>query len=587
MRPRSRLPLAVAAALSLAIVGVPAAAQSTPVTVGALMKTLEPELVRLSTGPTRLTRTTIAGPGALTEIVSEHQAAPAITGGLLYGEDGTPVAAIHRSGDLLFTRRGPDGAGWAATVNLADPWFPPDPLATDPAADAALLAPLVATLHGPTAELVDAIGRMTTFTSAPDPACPETCLIVTGATADPVADPSAVEIRTDGGALTGAQLAGADGSIVVLAWDAASGELLATPAPLTAGLPDGLVPAGIAIGQVAIAQADAHRLIGQALGRAWAGEIVVTDRTLKGQTLLGQVVTQHAASGDANVKRTAGDLSTGLRTVGRNAWYLYADGVWEATKDLSRFTPDDRPVPEAWIAPLRSVRWSGISRTTGCATGGCLQIAGFIGAFRSLVEIDEATGRLIHLDLRGVPGLASGTRRDITFNLPAKPLKIVAPTVTARTPSYKVTDSTSNTGVICQYSDDGVQLVLTGILARSPRLFWPGAPGVSGTVGWRLLLEVKNGSSWTEVLRSPEYRSLATSTVAATMPSESFTIGVGPLSYLAKPYRGVLVLSWYKPDGKSLKSEKRSYVNYAWSLGNDALGVSTKSCPGVTAYPGP
>ncbi|MFO1539915.1 MAG: hypothetical protein ACKOTZ_05630 [Chloroflexota bacterium] len=559
---RTRLAVSLALLVALSAVGAPVAAQDGPVFPATLMKDIEPELTRLTTTDVRLTRTVTAGAGPFTEVVAEYRVAPATIGAELRGEDASVLAGLHHGRELLFTRRGGPGMPWAVSVAHGVPWFAPDPSGADPEADAAQLAPLVATLAGPIAELLGALGAMTSFTRAADPACPETCVTITGATAAPLTDPATVVLALDSGRLTGATLNDADGTQVVLAWDPVAGDLLAAPSPLTPGLPDGLVPAGAEAGQVAIDHPAAHRLIAQALGRAWNGDLLVTEKTLKGSTTLGTTVTTHAAKGDWNTKRTLGSTITGARVAGANAWLLASDGVWQATKDRTLVAPY-APAPAAQAAALTEVRWSGIRATTECATGSCYVIAGLRGAARSQAFIDAPTGRLLRLDLRGLPSLAAGTRRDIAFTLPAKTVKVSAPTVTARTPTYKLLDDPANPGVACIYFVEGVDMTLVGVQARAPKVFAPVAPGATGSVGWRTIVQVKQGKKWAEVLRGPLWKSLATATTAASMPADRIEfVGTGPLLFQPKPYRVVAQITWYRPDGKTLKVQDVPYVHY-------------------------
>ncbi len=582
---RTRLSLALASLLVLTAVGAPVAAQDGPVFPATLMKDIEPELTRLTTTDVRLTRTVTAGPGPFTEVAAEYRVAPATIGAELRGEDASVLAGLHHGRDLLFTRRGGPGMPWAVSVAHGVPWFAPDPAGADAATDAALLAPLVATLGGPIAELLAALGDMTSFTRAADPACPETCVTITGATASPLADPAAVVLRLDSGQLVGATLDAADGTQVVLAWDPLAGDLLAAPSPLTPGLPAGLVPAGAETAQVAIDHEAAHRLISQALGRAWNGDLLVTDKSIKGSTTLGTTVTTHAAKGDWNTKKTLGSTITGARVAGPSAWLLASDGIWQATKDRALVAPY-APTPAAWAAALDEVRWSGIRATTECATGSCYVIAGLRGAARSQAFIDAPTGRLLRLDLRGLPSLAAGTRRDIAFTLPAKAVKVNAPTVAARTPTYKLLDDAANPGVACIYYVEGVDMTLVGIQARAPKVFAPVAPGATGTVGWRTIVQLKQGKKWTEVLRGPLWKSLATATTAASMPADRIEfVGTGPLLFQPKPYRVVAQLTWYKADGKTLKVLDVPYVHYYQQSTDFAPIAPATSCIGITTLP--
>lgn len=582
---RTRLPLLLALALALTALGAPVAAQDGPIFPATLMKDLEPELTRLTTTDVRMTRTVTGAPGPFTEVAAEYRAAPAVIGAELRGEDATVLAGIHHARELLFTRRGGPGMPWTVSVAHGVPWFAPDPSGADPATDALLLAPLVATLGGPIAELLAALGAMTTFTRAADPACPETCVTITGATATPLTDPAAVTLSLDSGTLTGATLAGADGTTVVLAWDVLAGDLITAPSPLTPGLPDGLVPAGAETAQVAIDHPAAHRLIAQALGRAWNGDLLVTEKTIKGSTTLDTTVTTHAARGDWNTRKTVGSTATGARVAGANAWLLASDGIWQATKDRALVAPF-APTPTAWAAALTEVRWSGIRETTECATGSCYVIAGLRGAARSQAFIDAPTGRLLRLDLRGLPSLAAGTRRDIAFTLPAKTVKVNAPTVAARTPTYRLLDDAANPGVACIYFVEGVDMTLVGIQARAPKVFAPVAPGATGSVAWRTIVQMKQGKKWTEVLRGPLWKSLATATTAASMPADRIEfVGTGPLLFQPKPYRVVAQITWYKADGKPLKVQDVPYVHYYQQSTDFAPIAPATSCIGITTLP--
>lgn len=576
MRGRSGAAALWLAAVIGAGVALPAVA-ATPVTVGNVMKAIEPELVRLSSGPLRVERAVTGGE----TLTAEYRPVPMAYGAELTGPDGIAIGGIRASADLLWTRTGPDGSPWTASTDLADPWF----MGTDPAA----VEPLIEGMAGPLADLDAALARATTFSQDADPACPGSCTIVTGVTADPVADPSVVELRLNNGKLTGARLVDAGGTELTIAYSPASGSLFTAPAPLTDGLPEGLVPAGIDIRLIAL-EADGMPLLSQALGRGWAGDLVVTDKTYQGQTLLSQVVTQHAANGDFIVRRTDGTVETAARRVGTGAWLLAADGYWTVYKDARTLPAGYTPVPADWIAPFATMRWVGAQSTIKCPTGACIAVTGFVGGYRSTATIDRASGRLVSLDLRGLATPVAGARRSITFDLPSRAITVTPPKVVARPPVepvFKVTDTASSPSATCVYGSDGIDYTLTGFIVKAPRIFWPGQPGETGLVSWRAIAEVKQGKKWVEVLRSPaQYRSLATVDTAQTMPDAvlSFT-GVNPLYFLGKPYRVELQVSWFKADRKTiLKTVNRPatyYVQVGSWYGEDALGVAPAQCQGI------
>ena len=223
-------------------------------------------------------------------------------------------------------------------------------------------------------------------------------------------------------------------------------------------------------------------------------------------------------------------------------------------------------------------------------SGACWAVTGFVGSYRSTATIDRASGRLLSLDLRGLPAPVAGARRTMTFDLPSRPIRVTPPKVVARPaiePVFKVTDTASSPSATCVYGTDGIDYTLVGLSVKAPRIFWPGVPGETGQVAWRAIAEVKQGKKWVEVLRSPvQYRSLASVDVAQVMPDAVLSFsGVNPLWFLARPYRVELQVTWYAADRKTiLKSVLRPAGFYVLSNGwyaQDLLGVATGQCEGI------
>lgn len=134
-------------------------------------------------------------------------------------------------------------------------------------------------------------------------------------------------------------------------------------------------------------------------------------------------------------------------------------------------------------------------------------------------------------------------------------------------PRFWVTDTPEKPGASCHYTINrylGMD-VFESMWVRAPEIRWvgtsPSKTNERGTVGWRVRLQRRLSTTWRTVKTSKVVKGTATERLPAALraitirPDATYPDG-------SVEWRAVVVLIWYKPNGKALSKVSGIISNY-------------------------
>jgi hypothetical protein len=142
-----------------------------------------------------------------------------------------------------------------------------------------------------------------------------------------------------------------------------------------------------------------------------------------------------------------------------------------------------------------------------------------------------------------------------------------------QTGAYSFTDTTAAPGARCVYQGTLGHSDFDHARVKAPTVYWLSSGAFhSGTVGWRLLLQHWNGSSWVTVRTTSEARGLATRTTPA--PLSTRNVSWAPPAN--RKYRVEVKIRWMTPDATTIGKVVVVIDHYRRSY-DGSVGASCKA----------